>query len=307
MAKRNEQSDTSHRQGISRRDFIKVTAVLLAGCRPAQQPTATPTDEPTVTPTSAPAPTPAATPAPTATVSMAEATREYSAAPSKAVPLGQQAYTLEGRLNYLLFLPRGYGEEPGKQWPLIIFLHGIGERADALEDLELLKSGGLPKVVEQQADFPFIVVSPQCPMDSYWTFHLDDLDALLDETVATYAVDTSRIYLTGLSMGGSGTWLLALQHPKRFAAIVPIAGFYDYESDAIPANICDLKDVPVWVFHGAQDTVVLPSRSEALVNALQACGGSVQFTLYPDAEHDSWTETYSNPELYTWLLQQENP
>lgn len=226
------------------------------------------------------------------------------------VQTGQHAYTLEGRqprLNYLLFLPRDYVEGSRKKWPLILFLHGIGERGDDLEDLELLKLYGPPMLVEQQANFPLIVVSPQCPTNSYWIDHLGDMDALLDEIVAAYAVDTNRIYLTGLSMGGFGTWHLTLRYPKRFAAIVPIAGFYDFESNAIPENICDLKDVPTWVFHGARDTTVLPSRSEVMVAALRDCGGDVRFTLYPDAEHDSWTETYDNPELYTWLLQQENP
>lgn len=220
---------------------------------------------------------------------------------------GQHAYTLEGRLNYLLFLPEDYGKVPGKEWPLILFLHGIGERSDDLEDLKVLKLYGPSMLAEQQADFPFIVVSPQCPLDSYWVDHLNDLDALLDRIVAVNAVDTSRIYLTGFSMGGWGTWHLTLRYPKRFAAIAPIAGFYEFESSATPENVCDLKDIPTWVFHGAQDTTVPPSRSEVMVDALRNCGGDVRFTLYPDADHDSWTETYNNPELYTWLLQQENP
>jgi predicted peptidase len=223
------------------------------------------------------------------------------------VQRGQHAYVFERggqrRLNYLLFVPEDYGKGPRKKWPLILFLHGIGERGDGPEELELLKEAGLPMVLEQQADFPFIVLSPQCPTDSYWEFQLDDMDALLDEVTATYAVDPDRVYVTGLSMGGFGTWALALRYPNRFAALVPIAGGYMFESDAIPERICDLKDVPVWVFHGAQDTVVLPRQSEVMVSALRACGGDVRFTLYPDAEHDSWTETYGNPELYAWLLE----
>jgi predicted peptidase len=224
------------------------------------------------------------------------------------VQTGQHAYTFERggqhRLNYLLFVPEGYGKEPRKKWPLILFLHGVGERGDNPEELELLKEVGLPTLLEQQADFPFIVLSPQCPTDSNWESQLDDVDALLDEVAATYAVDPDRVYLTGLSMGGFGTWALALRHPDRFAALVPIAGGYRFGSDATPESICDLKDVPVWVFHGAQDTLVLPSQSEVMVSALQACGADVRFTLYPDAEHDSWTETYGNPELYAWLLEQ---
>jgi predicted peptidase len=222
------------------------------------------------------------------------------------IPTGQHPHTFtKGRtkLNYLLFIPEDYGMETGRQWPLILFLHGIGERSDELEDLRLLREHGLSMVVEQQPDFPFVVVSPQCPAESYWDYELDGLGALLDEIVADYAVDASRLYLTGLSMGGFGTWQLALRQPERFAAIVPIAGGYEYGGDSIPENICDLKGLPTWVFHGALDTVVLPEQSEVMVNALRACGGEVHFTLYPDAEHDSWTETYGNAELYAWLLQ----
>ena len=221
------------------------------------------------------------------------------------VPTGQHAFTFEEqghRLNYLLFLPQDYGKERRKKWPLILFLHGMGERGDVLEDLERVKKYGPPMLVEGQPDFPFIVVSPQCPADSYWDLHHDALETLLDEVATGYAVDTDRIYVTGLSMGGFGTWQLALRHPERFAAIVPIAGGYKFESSLVPKNICDLKDLPVWAFHGAQDTVVPPRQSEVMVRALEECGGSVRFTLYPDAEHDSWTETYDNPELYTWML-----
>jgi predicted peptidase len=222
------------------------------------------------------------------------------------VQTGQHAHTFGGqepRLNYLFFLPQDYGKEPRKKWPVILFLHGVGERGDGLTDLELVKMYGPPMLVEQQADFPFLVLSPQCPTDSSWDDHLDDLDALLDEVVNTYAVGTDRVYVTGLSMGGFGTWKLALRYPRRFAAIVPIAGGHTFGSDSVPEKICDLKDTPVWAFHGALDTAVLPSQSEVMVEALRACGGDVQFTLYPDAEHDSWTETYRNPELYAWLLQ----
>ncbi len=160
----------------------------------------------------------------------------------------------------------------------------------------MVKKHGIPKIVEQQEDFPFITVSPQCPYRFCWMSEADTLNALLDEVVATYAVDVDRIYLTGLSMGGYGAWYLGINYPERFAAIVPIAGGGD------PEKACALKDVPVWVFYGAKDDVVLPEESEAMVNALKACGGDVRFTLYPDAHHDSWTRTYDNPELYEWLL-----
>ena len=213
----------------------------------------------------------------------------------------QQAHTFEVeitrtvRLNYLLFLPQGYEEGSRSAWPLILFLHGAGERGD---DLSLVKVHGIPKIVEHQKEFPFIAVSPQCPEDSWWSsgFMLDALDGLLDEVVKTYRVDTDRIYLTGLSMGGYGTWSLAMQSPHRFAALAPVCGGGESE------EACVLKEIPVWIFHGAKDEVVSPEESQQMYEALQACSGDVKLTLYPEAGHDSWTETYDNPELYDWFL-----
>jgi len=224
------------------------------------------------------------------------------------VETGQHAYTSgtgRPRVNYLLFLPEDYDKRPDKQWPLMLFLHGVAKRGDHPEELELLKKDGPPMLVEQQPDFPFIVLSPQCPSSSSWEHQLDKLDALLDEIVETHAVDTNRIVLTGLSMGGFGTWHLALRNPTRFAAVVPIAGGYVFGNDEVPDNICDLKDVPIWVFHGAKDEAVSPRHSQVMVDALQRCPSNVKFTLYPDAAHDqSWKLAYSDPELYEWLLQQ---
>lgn len=197
------------------------------------------------------------------------------------------------KLNYLLYLPKNYNTK--EKFPLILFLHGMGERGD---DLNKLKVHGIPKIVEQKDDFPFIAVSPQCPADSWWTAETDALNALLKDVVKKYSVDKKRIYLTGLSMGGFGTWSLAIAYPEWFAAIVPICGGGD------PEKVSAIKDIPVWVFHGAKDNLVKLEQSERMVNALKQIGGNVKFTVYPDAEHDSWTATYDNPELYEWLLQQ---
>jgi len=197
------------------------------------------------------------------------------------------------RLNYLLFLPKGYDKDSEQKWPLILYLHGAGERGD---DLERVKVHGPPKIVEQEDDFPFIVISPQCPEFSWWTFEIEVLNALLDRITKRHAVDEDRVYLTGLSMGGFGTWSLATAYPERFAAIAPICG----RGDSKKAHL--LKDIPAWVFHGAKDEVVKPENSEEMVNALKEIGADVQYTLYPDAGHDSWTETYNNPKLYEWFL-----
>ncbi len=194
-------------------------------------------------------------------------------------------------LSYLLFLPENYATKD--QWPLILFLHGAGERGD---DLELVKKHGPPKMVDQDPDFPFIVISPQCPKDSWWTQELNELTALLDEIESKYNVDKTRIYLTGLSMGGFGSWALAIKQPDRFAAVVPICG----GGEKFLAG--RLKNVPIWAFHGAKDKAVPVQKSKEMVQAVNNAGGKAKLTIYPEAEHDSWTQTYDNPELYDWLL-----
>lgn len=197
------------------------------------------------------------------------------------------------KFDYLLHLPKGYREKSKQKWPLILFLHGLGQRGD---DVELIKKHGIPKIVEEQEDFPFITISPQCPESTYWPVETGALNALLDEVIAKYAVDPRRVYLTGLSMGGYGAWVLATVSPERFAAVAPICG------GGIPVMAPRLIDVPVWAFHGAKDDVVPLAESERMVEKLREAGGNVRFTVYPEATHDSWTETYDNPELYEWFL-----
>jgi predicted peptidase len=212
---------------------------------------------------------------------------------------GQEKFEFEAeitktvRLKYLLFLPEEYSPDIKEKFPLILFLHGAGERGD---DLELVKIHGIPKILEKDENFPLIAVSPQCPKNSWWTAEIDALNALLNEIVEEYSVDEDRIYLTGLSMGGFGTWHLATAYPERFAAIAPVCGGGD------PEKACLLKSIPAWVFHGGKDNVVPPEESKKMVKALEDCGGNVKLTIYPDAGHDSWTETYDNPELYKWFL-----
>lgn len=199
---------------------------------------------------------------------------------------------LEAR--FLLYLPQQY-DSLDRDWPLLLFLHGRGESGEVLE---LVKRNGPPMMIEHGHQFPFIAVSPQCPDDQRWETQIEVLDMLLDRMVERYRVDTSRIFVTGLSMGGQGTWNLAFAYPDRFAAIVPICGWTKPEKAAL------IKDLPVWVFHGAKDDVVPLSESENMVSALKALGSPVKFTVYPEANHDSWTETYENEELWGWLLLQ---
>jgi predicted peptidase len=206
-------------------------------------------------------------------------------------------------LNYLLFLPEGYDANAAKRWPMILFLHGAGERGT---NVWKVATHGPPKNVATHPDFPFIVVSPQCAERHVWS--RDVLLALLDEITAKYAVDTNRVYLTGLSMGGYGTWDLGMTYPERFAAIVPICGGGQLLSVILSSREKGraFKTLGVWAFHGGKDPTVPLEESQRMVNALKKVGvKDVQLTIYPDAGHDSWTEAYKNPELYEWLLTHE--
>lgn len=209
--------------------------------------------------------------------------------------------TLPVHLNYLLHLPIGHGEDKAKKWPAILFLHGAGERGN---DLELVKKHGIPKIVGQRPDFPFVTLSPQCPENTWWVAEslIAGLDALLDDAVTHLAIDPDRIYLTGLSMGGMGSWLMAALFPDRFAALAPICGPCPW-GFGFPERAAVLRHLPTWVFHGAKDPVVPLADSENIVKVLQSVGGNVRFTVYPEADHDSWSKTYDNPELYEWMLQ----
>jgi predicted peptidase len=207
----------------------------------------------------------------------------------------QKQITVTCTLPYLLYLPEDYDPAQGKRWPLVFFLHGAGERGSDPRDIAVY---GFPLRVEQGEKYPFIMVSPQCPRNSWWTLQIEALDALLSEIESTYAVDPERIYLTGISMGGYGAWKMAITYPQRFAALVPICGGGNSE------EVCAIRHLPTWVFHGDQDNVVPLKESEDMVNALKACGGNVRFTIYPGVNHNSWDPAYSDPELYTWLLSQ---
>lgn len=205
-------------------------------------------------------------------------------------------------LNYLLTLPNAYGFDSTVQWPLLLFLHGRGECG---QDLDLLKKYGIPKRLAEVDDFPMIAISPQCPADNDWEAQDSTLIALVDNVIARYAVDDHRLYLTGLSMGGRGAWRLAMLNPNRFAALAPICGRIPNLPGFLD-NLSTLRRLPIWVFHGANDQVVPIENSQKIVAALQTLGGNVQFTIYPNADHDSWTATYANPVLYEWLGQHSN-
>ncbi len=199
-------------------------------------------------------------------------------------------------LPYLLFLPKT--QQPDQKAPLLLFLHGAGECGN---DLTLVKTHGPPKLVEQRPDdFPFIVVSPQAPASELpyvdrWDARL--LAELVDDVAAKYNADPDRLYVTGLSMGGYGTIRLSAHYPRKFAAAVPICGggWTNYADN--------LALIPMWFFHGNHDITVPVERSIDVVRAVRQKGGHPKLTIYDNVGHDSWTETYNNPEVYSWLLQ----
>jgi predicted peptidase len=192
--------------------------------------------------------------------------------------------------NYLLHLPRDYAVL--EKWPAIIYLHGIGGKGDYLEKL---KAHGLPEMLDRRDDFPFIVISPQCPSNREWSLYA--LSALLRRVVEEYKIDDNRVYLTGIGEGAAAAWRWTAKEPEKFAALAPVCG------PGNPYEVCKLRDVPVWTFHGARDRVVPISETQSVVLALKLCGGNVNFTVYPEVGHDSWSNAYNNPELYSWFLE----
>ncbi len=207
------------------------------------------------------------------------------------------------KMDYLIHLPEGYKAGADKKWPLILFLHGSGERGTNVQKVAV---HGPPKVAPTMKDFPFIVISPQCASGENWND--EALLGLLDEVSAKFPVNENRVYLTGLSMGGFGTWSLMGTAPQRFAAAAPICGGGNPLRLRLraPEKQAALKALPVWAFHGAKDTTVQLKESEVMIEALQKIGATdVKLTVYPEAQHDSWTQTYANPEFYKWLLSHE--
>ncbi len=197
-------------------------------------------------------------------------------------------------LQYMLVLPADYSRMD-RAWPMILFLHGGSGRG---QNLDLVKSYGPPLIAEEQKNFPFVVLAPQCPEGEYWTTKADILAALLDDVLKRYQIDPDRVYLTGTSMGGNGTWNLVCQHPEYFAAVTPMA--------AIPSipNIWNkrLISMPIWAFHGDKDTICPIETDEAMINALRAHGASPRFTILQGKGHYIGEDMYKNQDLYDWFL-----
>ncbi|MBN9121665.1 MAG: prolyl oligopeptidase family serine peptidase [Planctomycetes bacterium] len=203
---------------------------------------------------------------------------------------------------YVVFVPKDYDGK--KEYPIILFLHGAGEtkQPNAKKEGKMPVEVGIgPAIKKREKDFPFIVVIPRAEGFGWGadTANAKRALAMLDETMKEYKTDAKRQYLTGLSMGGFGTWSIATAHPDRWAAIVPVCG---------GGNVKDaekIKNIPTWVFHGDADTAVKVDRSREMVDALKKAGGKPKYDEYPGVGHNSWDKAYGTDELYKWLLDQK--
>jgi predicted peptidase len=201
-------------------------------------------------------------------------------------------------LHYWLSLPPESEKKPEGGWPVMFFMHGAGERG---ANLDRVKQHGPPKLVGLTKELnKFIIVSPQWPDKTTW-WDLVALKGLIDHTLKTQPVDKDRVILTGLSMGGYATWGLLAAHPDLAAAAVPICGGGD------PTKAATFKDVPIRCYHGSLDNAVPQIKSDQMIEALKKAGGKPEYTIYPDAGHDSWTAAYGDAKLFQWMLEQKRP
>lgn len=201
--------------------------------------------------------------------------------------------------KYVVFVPHGY--TPERDWPVILFLHGAGERGN--DNKAQVRVGIGTAIRQRESSFGFITIMPQCAAQPAWWTRQSEKDyalAALAKTQREYETDDRRIYLTGLSMGGFGTWALAVDYPNRWAAIVPICGKGD------PSKAEAIAHLPCWCFHGGADNVVPPQHSRDMIEALRKAGGQPRYTEYKDVGHNSWDKAYATDELYTWLLPQRS-
>ena len=199
----------------------------------------------------------------------------------------------EVALNYILDIP----EDTKAPYPLILFLHGAGERGTDLEKVKLHSPFTYRDLFQEKV----AILAPQCPNGQYWDTQA--VFELLNEIIQNYPIDKNRIYLTGLSMGGWGSWKLADEHPELFAAIAPVCG--PLHRPALSRACDQLNQKPIWIFHGALDDIVPLDDSTKMYQKLKSCNNQVQYTIFEADNHNSWDSTYSNPEFYAWLFQQK--
>ncbi|QMW06057.1 carboxylesterase family protein [Spirosoma foliorum] len=194
---------------------------------------------------------------------------------------------------YLLYLPKDYATNKAA-YPLVIYLHGGSQKGN---DLAKLKTYGLPHLVDKGRDFNFIIASPQCPDGKFWSTD-NWFDSLYNELITKYRVDQKRVYLTGISMGGYGAWQTAIAYPDKFAALVPLCGGCDDST-----QVCRIRHIPIWTFHGIDDDLIPISETERLVRRLDACKGNVKFTRLEKTGHQI-QYLFEDQAIYDWLVKQ---
>lgn len=201
--------------------------------------------------------------------------------------------TQHKELSYILDLP----ENAPKTYPLILFLHGAGERGTDLEKVKAHSPFTYKDLIKEKV----AILAPQCPEGQYWD--TEAVYQLLKEIMAKYPIDKNRVYLTGLSMGGWGSWKLADEHPELFAAVAPVCGPMNRPT---LSRACEqLSNKPIWIFHGALDDIVPLENSTTMFQKLKTCNNQVHYTIFEGDNHNSWDSAYSNPELYEWMLNQK--
>jgi len=200
--------------------------------------------------------------------------------------------TKQVALRYLIWTPEPAAKPPAG-WPLVIFLHGSGERG---RNLAKVKAHGPPMYAAAGRRFPFVLVAPQVDEGDSW--HSDEIEALRADLVTRLPIDPDRVLVTGMSMGGYGAWNYAVAYPEQVAAIAPVCGIGNVERAG------RVVPVPVWAFHGAKDPVVPIAGDREMVDAVREAGGQVKFTVYAGVGHNAWDRAYADPALYAWLLAQ---
>jgi len=224
--------------------------------------------------------------------------------------------TIEEKIyNYQVFVPQNW--ESKEKWPVVVFLHGAGERGE--DGISPTKEGIGPVIKKASHDFPAIVIFPQCQRGRWWTHPEMEFLVLqsLEKSISDFNGDSRKVFLTGMSMGGYGTWYLAAKYPRKFAALAPICGGVvppdgvkipvdhppvELSTDPYRTMANKIGKIPVWIFHGSEDPIVSVNESRAMAAALKDLGGVVKYTEYEGVGHNSWDKAYAEPNFFSWLL-----
>lgn len=198
-------------------------------------------------------------------------------------------------LGYFVYEPKSRTDE---KMPLIVFLHDAGERGDGKLELEKVKVHAIPKYISEGKEYPAVVLCPQCPKNLVWNNIVISLKKLIDKVIANYNIDPHRVSITGISMGGYGSWEMGITYPDFFSAIAPVCGGGFYWRGG------NLVNMPVWAFHGDVDTVVPPENSFAMVDSVNRAGGNARLTVFHNIDHSSWDEAYLHTDVINWLISQ---